>query len=80
VGRSAVLGRQGLPAQRTSPGTYAAMVTRMDRKRRPHLDQLKKLGLDENTIVLFSSDNGPTHDHAGGADSEFFESVAPCAG
>jgi arylsulfatase len=60
--------------------TYAAMVTRMDRSVGRILDQVKKLGLEENTIVFFSSDNGPTHDHAGGSDSEFFESAGPFRG
>jgi len=60
--------------------TYAAMVTRMDRSVGRILDRIKKLGLDENTIVMFSSDNGPTHDRAGGSDSAFFESAGPLRG
>jgi arylsulfatase len=39
---------------------------------------LKELGLDENTLVIFTSDNGPTY--AGGADSAFFESANPLRG
>ncbi|MEX0716947.1 MAG: arylsulfatase, partial [Planctomycetaceae bacterium] len=58
---------------------YAAMVTRMDRSVGRILDRLKELDLDENTIVFFTSDNGPTHD-AGGADSGFFESAKPFRG
>ncbi|MEX0702304.1 MAG: arylsulfatase [Planctomycetales bacterium] len=58
---------------------YAAMVTRMDRSVGRILDRLKELKLDENTIVFFTSDNGPTHD-AGGADSGFFESAKPFRG
>jgi len=38
--------------------TYAAMVTRMDRSVGRILALVKELGLDENTIVMFSSDNG----------------------
>ena len=36
------------------------------------LAQLKKLGLDENTTVMFSSDNGPHRE--GGHDAAFFQS------
>lgn len=51
---------------------YAAMVTRMDRDVGRLLALLDGLGLRENTLVVFSSDNGPTYN--GGADSKFFES------
>ncbi len=37
---------------------YAAMVTRMDRDVGRILDRLKSSGLDEKTIVFFTSDNG----------------------
>lgn len=39
--------------------TYAAMVTRLDRGVGRVLDHLQTLGLEENTIVFFCSDNGP---------------------
>jgi arylsulfatase len=58
---------------------YAAMVTRMDRTIGRILDQLKDLKLDHNTIVLFTSDNGPTH-NVGGADSTFFRSAGSYRG
>jgi arylsulfatase len=73
-------GQQGYLPNLHPRATYAAMVTRMDRSVGRILDQLKKLGLDDNTIVMFSSDNGPTHDHSGGSDSEFFESAGPLRG
>ena len=38
---------------------YAAMVTRMDRDVGKILDRLDQLGLDDRTLVLFTSDNGP---------------------
>jgi arylsulfatase len=56
------------------------MVTRLDRSVGRILDRIKKLGLDENTVVMFSSDNGPTLGHSGGSDSEFFESAGPLRG
>ncbi|MEX2186314.1 MAG: arylsulfatase [Pirellulales bacterium] len=48
---------------------HAAMISRMDRDVGRLLDKLKELGIDEKTLVLFSSDNGP---HAeGGNDPNF---------
>jgi arylsulfatase len=38
------------------------------------------LDLSENTLILFTSDNGPTHDRVGGTDSDFFESSGPLRG
>lgn len=50
----------------------AAMITRMDRDIGNILDQLDELGIAENTIVFFTSDNGP---HAeGGNDPDYFDS------
>ncbi len=40
--------------------TYAAMVQALDRNVATILDELDKLGLRENTIVVFTSDNGAT--------------------
>jgi arylsulfatase A-like enzyme len=51
---------------------YAAMVTRMDRDVGKIMKLLKELGLDDNTIVFFTSDNGPCDCCA--HDVEFFES------
>lgn len=57
---------------------HAAMITRMDGDIGRLFAQLKALGLDEDTLVLFSSDNGP---HAeGGADPDFFDSNGPLRG
>src|SRR4029077_7359294 len=36
--------------------------------------------LERNTIVIFISDNGPTYDRTGGADSDFFASSGPMRG
>jgi arylsulfatase A len=58
---------------------YAAMITRMDRSVGRVLDLLKELGLDDDTIVLFSSDNGPPYAY-GGHDSKFFQSAGPLRG
>ena len=44
--------------------TFAAMVTRLDLHVGQILDKLKTLGIDDRTLVLFTSDNGP-HDEGG---------------
>jgi arylsulfatase A len=59
---------------------YAAMVTRMDRTVGRILDLLRELGLDDDTIVIFSSDNGPVGDRVGGSDSIFFASAGVLRG
>jgi arylsulfatase A-like enzyme len=58
---------------------YAAMITRMDREIGRMMALVKELGLDDNTIWLFTSDNGPlngTHNGLAGTDAEFFNSAA----
>ncbi len=57
---------------------YAAMITRMDRDIGRLMVLLEELGIDDDTLIAFSSDNGPTY--AGGADWEFFESAGPLRG
>jgi len=59
---------------------YAAMVTHMDRGIGQIVDLVRELGLDERTLILFTSDNGPTYDRLGGADSDFFNSTAGLRG
>lgn len=55
---------------------YAAMISHMDRDIGAILDAIEAKGLTDNTVVMFSSDNGPTYDRLGGSDSDFFESSA----
>lgn len=65
----------GIYKNRDWPGPqkgHAAMITRMDRDIGRLLTRLKKLGLDKDTVVFFSSDNGPHKE--GGADPKFFNS------
>ncbi|MBN1806465.1 MAG: arylsulfatase [Sedimentisphaerales bacterium] len=57
---------------------HAAMITRMDGDIGRLMAELKRLGLDENTFVFFSSDNGPHKE--GGADPSFFNSSGPLRG
>jgi arylsulfatase A-like enzyme len=56
----------------------AAMITRLDADIGKLLAKLTELGLDENTVVFFSSDNGPHRE--GGNDPEFFDSNRPFRG
>ncbi len=59
---------------------YAAMVSYLDRDIGAIMDHLKALGLDDNTLVMFSSDNGPTFNRLGGSDSDFFKSAGDFKG
>jgi arylsulfatase A len=51
---------------------FVAMVTLLDTQVGEIVKKLKNLGIAENTVVIFSSDNGPHHE--GGADPEYFNS------
>jgi arylsulfatase A-like enzyme len=57
---------------------HAAMVTRMDGYVGRILDELKRLKLDERTLVIFTSDNGPHRES--GSSVEFFKSGGPLRG
>jgi len=57
---------------------HAAMITRMDGDIGRLFDKLRALGIDEDTLVLFSSDNGPHKE--GGGDPAFFTSSGPLRG
>jgi len=57
---------------------YAAMVTHLDRGVGRILDRLEARGVAENTIVLFTSDNGPHGE--GGYQPEYFDSNGPLRG
>lgn len=65
-------GQQGNRYNATATGhaDFAAMITRLDAQVGQILDKLKEKGLDDNTIVIFTSDNGPHEE--GGADPAFF--------
>ncbi len=57
---------------------HAAMITRLDSEVGQVMETLKKLGIDEKTLVFFTSDNGPHQE--GGANPEFFDSNGPLRG
>ena len=64
--------KQYLP-HRTPRAAYAAMITYLDAQVGRILDTLREIGQDDNTLVIFTSDNGATFD-VGGAPTQFFES------
>ncbi len=57
---------------------FAAMVSRMDADVGRLIGLLKQLQIDRNTVVFFTSDNGPHRE--GGHDHEFFDSNGPLKG
>ena len=56
----------------------AAMISRMDRDVGRIKDILKELGIDDKTILFFTSDNGPHSE--GGHQHQFFDSNGPLRG
>ncbi len=69
------LGQKGYFPNRTPHATYAAMVSYLDMQVGKLVDKLKEEGLYDNTVIMFTSDNGPTFN--GGTDSPFFDSAKP---
>ena len=68
-------GQQGYFPNRYPHACYAAMISYLDEQVGQLVEQLKALGLYENTLFLVSSDNGPTYN--GGTDSPWFNSGGP---
>jgi arylsulfatase A len=71
-------GKAYLPHEHPRAG-LAGMITRMDRSIGRILDLLKELKLDENTLIVFTSDNGPVG-LFGGSDNPYFESKGELRG
>ena len=59
---------------------YAAMVSYLDYGVGLVMNKVRSMGLEEDTLVIFTSDNGPTYDRLGGSDSDFFESAGKFKG
>lgn len=70
--------RGGYCSQEYPHAAFAAMVKRLDWYVGDIVQHLKDLGVYENTIIIFSSDNGPHRE--GGADPDFFDSNGPWRG
>jgi arylsulfatase A-like enzyme len=71
-------GDQGYCPHPTPRAAYAAMITLMDDHIGRLVRLLDELSLREHTLIMVSSDNGPTY--AGGVDREFFHSAGSLRG
>ena len=60
---------------RTPHATYAAMVSYLDEQVGEIVQKLKDLDAYDNTLIIFTSDNGPAYN--AGHDSQYFQSAAP---
>lgn len=72
------MSKGGYCSQPETRATFAAMVARIDKYVGDIMALLREKGLDKNTIVMFTSDNGPHRE--GGADPDFFNSYGPYRG
>jgi len=70
---------EGVAAETRNPvAAFAGMMTVLDQSVGRVLALLKELGLDDDTIVFFTSDNGPHRE--GGHNPDFFDSNGPLKG
>jgi arylsulfatase A len=69
---------RGYNSTNTPHADFASMVARLDAYVGQITTELKQLGIEKNTIVIFTSDNGPHKE--GGADPDFFNSNGPLRG
>jgi len=65
-------------AEPNPKATFAGMMTHLDDAVGQVLDKLQELGIAENTLVLFSSDNGAMSE--GGWRRQYFDSSGPLRG
>lgn len=65
-------------SQPESHAAHAAMINVLDDQVGEIIAKLKKLGIEDNTIIFFTSDNGPHLE--GGADPDYFNSNGPFKG
>src|SRR5262245_24154440 len=73
-------GANGFTPHRTPRAAYASMSTRLDREVGAITALLAELHLDDDTIVVFTSDNGATHSPVGGSDVDFFAACGELRG
>ncbi|MFA5329327.1 MAG: arylsulfatase [Prolixibacteraceae bacterium] len=65
-------------SQQEVHAAFVAMVNLLDDQVGEIVEELERLGLEKNTIIIFSSDNGPHKE--GGADPDYFDSNGPFKG
>lgn len=68
----------GYPASEKPYASFAAMVGTLDKYVGDIMAELKELGIEDNTLLVFTSDNGPHRE--GGANPDFFDSYGPLRG
>ncbi len=68
-------GESGYYPSRYPHATYAAMISYLDDQIGKLIQELKNLDIYNNTIIIITSDNGPTFN--GGSDSPWFDSAHP---
>jgi len=68
------VGGRGYFPHRYPDAAYAGMITYLDDQVGELVAKLKELGIYENTLIIFTSDNGPTYD-VGGIDPSAFNSA-----
>ncbi len=66
-------GNRGYYPNRYPHATYAAMISYLDENIGKLVVKLKELGIYDNTLIIFTSDNGPTFN--GGTDTPWFKSA-----
>jgi arylsulfatase A-like enzyme len=72
-------GKDGYLPHPRPRAAYATMISDLDRHVGAVRESLEKAGVLDDTLIVFTSDNGATHD-AGGADTEFFKSMGELTG
>jgi len=72
------LGNRGYTAHPRPHAAYASMITYLDEQVGRIVALLEEQGIADNTLIIFSSDNGASY--AGGADAAYFNSVAGLRG
>lgn len=77
-GETPYYGQNGYNPSKYPLSTYAAMITYLDAQVGAVMKKIKDLGLDNNTIIMFSSDNGATFN--GGVQAKYFNSTAGLRG
>ena len=73
-----VTGRYGGSVIKNPVAAFAAMMTLMDEDAGRILDLLEELEIEKDTLVIFTSDNGPHKE--GGHKPDFFDSNGPLKG
>jgi len=68
----------GYGSQPESHAAFAAMINLLDDQVGDIMDKVRDLGLADNTLIIFTSDNGPHLE--GGADPDYFNSNGPFRG